>query len=85
MQGDLTVYLFIYFDDDRGSLTDLNERMVNNINIYKLGKEFPMRDIGKLSYFLGIEVEEMFSDLHLQTQYLVDGEGGNSVSYPNMS
>lgn len=38
-----------------------------------IGREFPIRDLGDLRYFLGIQVSQVQARLHLtQTQYLVN-------------
>lgn len=61
-------YLFVYIDNIIISRSDKIE--VGNI-IQRLAKEFPMRDLGNLKFFLGIQVMHTAEGLHLsQIQYL---------------
>lgn len=42
-------------------------------SVEKLAKEFPMRDLGELKFFLGVQVAHFKDGIHLsQTQYLVN-------------
>lgn len=62
-------YLFVYvYDNVVGS----EEKVVDDL-ILKLINEFPIRDLGMLKFFLGIQVAHVKEGLHLsQTQYLVN-------------
>lgn len=41
--------------------------------IKRLNKVFPLKDLGSLNYFLGVEVTRSENGLHLsQTKYIID-------------
>ena len=64
------VYLLVYVDDI--IVTGSSDIMINNI-INSLGQRFSIKDLGKLHYFLGIEVPRTQQGLHLmQRKYTVD-------------
>ncbi|KAJ9547783.1 LOW QUALITY PROTEIN: hypothetical protein OSB04_020326 [Centaurea solstitialis] len=51
--GGTLLYMLVYVDDI--ILTGNNQRAIDNI-VHHLGRTFPIQDMGKLSYFLGIEI-----------------------------
>ena len=65
-----TVYLLLYVDDM--VITRSNSSMVQSL-ITVLSKEFSMKDLGDLHYFLGVEVQANEKGLFLnQTKYALD-------------
>src|SRR5262249_43124268 len=65
-----TVYLLLYIDDM--VITGNNSTLVQTL-IIRLSKEFSMKDLGDLHYFLGIEVQYNEKGLFLsQTKYALD-------------
>ena len=65
-----TVYILLYVDDM--VLTGTNPALIKTL-ITRLSKEFAMKDLGSLHYFLGIEVQHNFQGLFLsQTKYALD-------------
>ncbi|KAL8127329.1 hypothetical protein AgCh_014300 [Apium graveolens] len=79
-----TAYVLVYVDDITASTT----KMVNYI-IQKLQDEFAIKDLGPLSYFLGIEVVRDDTGMFLsQRKYIVDLlrkvqlDGVKSISTP---
>lgn len=70
-EDDLTAFLFVYVDDI--VVVGSDEKKVEEL-IKRLAREFPMRDLAKLNFFLSIQVE-YFKDAwsHLsQTQYFAN-------------
>lgn len=64
------VYLLVYVDDML--VTGTNPALVDNI-ITQLGRRFSIKDLGQLSYFLGVEVTKTSKGLHLmQRKYIND-------------
>lgn len=69
-EGSDFTYLLVYVDDIvvTGNNTNRVNRMIQN-----LAKTFSLKDMGDLSYFLGIEVVRSSSGLHLsQRKYTID-------------
>ena len=65
-----TVYLLLYVDDM--VITESNSSMVQTL-ITRLSKEFSMKDLVDLHYFLGVEVQANEKGLFLnQTKYALD-------------
>ena len=62
-------YILIYVDDF--IVTGNNEHEINSL-VKQLNHEFSIKDLGNLSYFLGIEVTRISkSEIHLsQTKYI---------------
>lgn len=56
------IYLFSYADDI--VLTGSSETLVAKV-ITKLGQEFLVRELGDLTFFLGIQVHKIVEGLHL--------------------
>lgn len=53
-------------------MVDLDEEEVKRL-IGRLSAEFPMRDLGALDFFLGVQIKHLKEGLHMsQTQYLVN-------------
>lgn len=64
------MFLLIYVDD---ILVTSNDRDFTTSLISNLQLEFAMKDLGHLTYFLGIEATCNSSVLHLQhTRYIID-------------
>ena len=65
-----TIYLLLYVDDM--VLTGTNPTLIKTL-ITRLSKEFAMKDLGSLHYFLGVEVQHNSQGLFLsQTKYALD-------------
>ncbi|XP_034685771.1 uncharacterized mitochondrial protein AtMg00810-like [Vitis riparia] len=65
-----TVYLLLYVDDM--VLTTTNPALIKTL-ITRLSKEFAMKDLGSLHYFLSVEVQHNSQGLFLsQTKYALD-------------
>lgn len=65
-----TILLLLYVDDI--IVTRSNSKQTGEV-VEKLGAEFAMKDLGRLSYFLGIEVNHFLGGIHLtQTKYASD-------------
>lgn len=60
-----TVFLFTYVDDI--VVTSSQEALVEEV-INAMGKEFALRVLGDLSFFLGIQVKKTSKGLHLSQQ-----------------
>jgi len=76
------LYMLVYVDDI--ILTGNNPRLINHIT-QQLSTKFAIQDLGKLSYFLGIEVVPKGNDLILsQKKYISDliHKAGLSQSKP---
>ena len=53
-------------------MTGLHLSVINSL-IHKLQQQFPLKDLGYLSYFLGIQAYRSSAGLHLiQTKYITD-------------
>ena len=64
------MFLLVYVDDI--IITGSNEDELQHL-IKLLNQEFSLKDLGPLSYFLGVEVHKTSSGLHLsQTRYVTD-------------
>lgn len=64
------IYLFVYVD---GIIISRANESVFEIVLERLGKEFPIRDLGDLNFFLRIQVQWIADGLHLsQTRYLMN-------------
>ncbi|XP_059446721.1 uncharacterized mitochondrial protein AtMg00810-like [Corylus avellana] len=70
LQGQIQIYMFVYVDDI--IITGTHPHIISDI-IVKLQSEFPLKDLGPLSYFLGIQVTRDASGLHIcQTKYITE-------------
>lgn len=68
--GHLIIYILIYVDDIIVTGNNINE--ITHF-IKRLSDHFSLKDLGKLSYFLGMEAHRTSSGLHLtQTKYITD-------------
>ncbi|XP_059446489.1 uncharacterized mitochondrial protein AtMg00810-like [Corylus avellana] len=66
----IQIYVLVYVDDI--IITGTHPHIITNI-IVKLQSEFPLKDLGPLSYFLGIQVTRDASGLHIcQTKYITE-------------
>jgi hypothetical protein len=64
----IQIYMLVYVDDIL--ITGTHPRVIYSI-IAQLQSEFPFKDLGTLSYFLGIQVTKDASGLHAcQTKYI---------------
>lgn len=80
--GDDITLLIVYVDDM--IVTGSNNNEIEKLRSY-LSKEFEMKDLGALKYFLGIEVSRSKHGLFLsQRKYALDllAETGNSACQP---
>lgn len=69
-QGDTLTYLLVYVDDI--IVTGNNQHLVERI-LKALASRFSLKDMGELSYFLGIKVIKTSQGLHLsQRKYILD-------------
>lgn len=67
---DITLYLFIYVDDL--IIMGSSSTTISSL-ILRLQQEFLNKDLGPLSFFLGIQVSRTAHDLHLcQSNYISD-------------
>jgi hypothetical protein len=70
LHGSIQIYMLVYVDDI--IITGTHPTVISNI-ITKLQSEFPLKDLGPLSYFLGIQVTRDATGLHLcQTKYITE-------------
>ena len=70
LHGSIQIYMLVYVDDI--IITGTHPNVISNI-ITKLQSEFPLKDLGPLSYFLGIQVTRDASGLHIcQTKYITE-------------
>jgi histone deacetylase 1/2 len=70
LQEAMRIYVLIYVDD---IIVTSNKPTAVSDLITKLQHEFSMKDLGPLSYFLGIQVHRNREGLHLhQSKYIVD-------------
>ncbi|CAL8993966.1 unnamed protein product [Prunus brigantina] len=68
--GSITIYLLIYVDDIL--VTGNSESHITQL-ILDLGRQFSMKDLGPLHYFLGMEVVRTSTGLYLsQSKYILD-------------
>jgi hypothetical protein len=68
VHGNIQIYMLVYVDDIL--ITGTHARVIYSI-IAQLQYEFPLKDLGTLSYFLGIQVTKDASGLHAcQTKYI---------------
>jgi transposase InsO family protein len=68
--GSLKIFLLIYVDDI--IVTGTHPHVISAI-ITRMQQEFPVKDLGPLSYFLGIQVTRTSTGLHLcQSKYVAD-------------
>ncbi|KAL8161106.1 hypothetical protein V2J09_012595 [Rumex salicifolius] len=70
MTGSITTYVLVYVDDI--TITGSHPSAISAF-IADLNRTFALKDLGRLSYFLGIEVTYSSNSIHLcQAQYLRD-------------
>lgn len=70
INGSLKIFLLIYVDDIIVTGTHLH---VISVLITRMQQEFPVKDLGPLSYFLGIQVTRTPTGLRLcQSKYVAD-------------
>jgi hypothetical protein len=68
--GLIKIYMLVYVDDI--IITRAHPHAINSI-ITQLQFEFPLKDLGALSFFLGIQVIRNASGLHVcQTKYITE-------------
>jgi histone deacetylase 1/2 len=67
---DITIFVLIYVDDI--IVTSSSNQAVTAL-LHDINKDFALKDLGELHFFLGIEVKKMHGDLlHTQEQYASD-------------
>jgi hypothetical protein len=70
ISGSIQIFMLIYVDDI--IITGTHPDMIHNL-IQLMKKEFPVKDLGSLSFFLGIQVTRDSAGLHLcQSKYITD-------------
>jgi transposase InsO family protein len=70
ISGNTKIFLLIYVDDI--IVTGTHSQVISSL-ITRMQKEFPVKDLGPLSYFLGIQVTRTPDGLHLcQSKYVAD-------------
>jgi hypothetical protein len=70
ISGSLKLFLLIYVDDI--IVTGTDPQVIQTL-ITRMQHEFPVKDLGPLSYFLGIQVSRTLDGLHLcQAKYVAD-------------
>jgi hypothetical protein len=70
LQGSIQIYMLVYVDDIL--LTGTHPSVISAI-IMKLQSEFPLKDLGPLHYFLGIQVTRTATGIHVcQTKYITE-------------
>ena len=68
--NNVVIFLLVYIDDIL--VTGNNKASISSL-IYALQQEFPLKDLGELTFFLGIEVARTPTQLHLQqTKYITN-------------
>ncbi|KAH9783113.1 hypothetical protein KPL71_009187 [Citrus sinensis] len=68
--GDQVIFVLVYVDDI--IITGSSDQMVQQV-ITNMQNAFALKDLGKLSYFLGIEVTKTASGIYLsQSKYIAD-------------
>jgi histone deacetylase 1/2 len=66
----VTIFMLVYIDD---IIIVRSSVQVVDLLLTQLHQTFPVKDLGKLGYFLGIEVKHQSDGLHLsQQKYIVD-------------
>jgi Reverse transcriptase (RNA-dependent DNA polymerase) len=76
-----TITILVYVDDI--IITSSHSTMVDQI-IAKLQSKFPIKDLGNLSFFLGIEVQQTPNGLHLsQSRYITNILAKVHMEYSN--
>jgi hypothetical protein len=66
----ITIFALVYVDDI--ILTGSHTSAINEL-IHTLSRDFPMKDLGDLHYFLGVSVTRVTNGLHLsQSRYISD-------------
>lgn len=69
-KGDVTIFVLIYVDD---IITASSVPSATSVLLQDLGREFALRDLGDLHYFLGIEVSKVSNGiLSSQEKYASD-------------
>ena len=53
ISGTIQIYMLVYVDD---IILTSTHTLVMNFLIYRMQQEFPLKDLGPLSFFLGIQV-----------------------------
>jgi hypothetical protein len=67
---DVSMFILVYVDD---IIVASSSQGVTTQLLHKLGQEFALKDLGKLHYFLGIEVNEIANGITLtQSEYASD-------------
>ena len=70
LHGSVQVYMLVYVDDI--IITGTHPTAISTF-IFKLQEEFPLKDLGPLHFFLGIQVTLTTSSLYLcQTKYILE-------------
>jgi hypothetical protein len=70
LHGSVQVVMLVYVDDI--IITGTHLAVISTL-ILKLQQEFPLKDLGPLNFFLGIQVTRTTSGLHLcQTKYILE-------------
>jgi hypothetical protein len=70
LSGNVKLYMLIYVDDI--ILTGTHASVISSL-ITRMQQEFPLKDLGPLNFFLGIQVTRTHSGLHLcQAKYITD-------------
>lgn len=69
-QGNQTIYFLLYVDDI--VITGSDNKLIQEL-IQALGRNFDIKDLGPLHYFLGLQVTSLFDGLHIsQLKYAHD-------------
>jgi hypothetical protein len=70
ISGSIQIFMLIYVDDI--IIIGTHAVMIHNL-IQLMKKEFPVKDLGSLSFFLGIQVTRDYASLHLcQSKYITN-------------
>jgi hypothetical protein len=70
LHGSVQVHMLVYSDDI--TITGTHPIVISTF-ILKLQQEFPLKDLGPLNFFLGIQVIQTTSSLHLcHTNYILE-------------
>lgn len=77
-RGSLKFFILIYVDDI--ILTCSNSHELQNI-IQKLGSVFPVKDLGDLHYFLGIQVSRINDGLLLSQEKYLEGILSDQIQF----
>ena len=62
MQGDINIFILIYVDDI--IITDTHNQVITSL-IQKLQMKFPLKDLGILHFFVGVQATLSLDGLHL--------------------